>query len=144
MAEAPRSPAVEERLAEIQQRCKGWIPIAEWGPVCAGCGGGEYRIDGYCSVECRDFHSDDDVEWLAQQLSTLRAELEQAERALANVGVIAVREAIDYDWHEYAIADPFATESRVHKVMSEILDAIPDEAIPGAALTTPESEGGGG
>jgi len=31
-----------------------WLPIEQWGPVCAGCGAGEFRIDGYCSIECRD------------------------------------------------------------------------------------------
>lgn len=28
--------------------------VKEWGPVCAGCGADEYRIDGFCSIECRD------------------------------------------------------------------------------------------
>jgi hypothetical protein len=28
--------------------------IDEWGPKCARCGGEEYRIDGYCSIYCRD------------------------------------------------------------------------------------------
>ena len=28
--------------------------LDEWGPVCAGCGDEEFRIDGYCSIECRD------------------------------------------------------------------------------------------
>lgn len=28
----------------------------EWGPVCAGCGAQEFRIDGYCSIECRDLN----------------------------------------------------------------------------------------
>ena len=28
----------------------------EWGPKCAGCDGDEFRIDGFCSCECRDVH----------------------------------------------------------------------------------------
>lgn len=28
--------------------------LEEWGPVCAGCGNPEYRIDGYCTTDCRD------------------------------------------------------------------------------------------
>ena len=30
--------------------------IEEWGPECVGCGADEYRIDGFCSCECRDRH----------------------------------------------------------------------------------------
>ncbi len=30
--------------------------LDEWGPVCVGCGADEYRIDGFCSCECRDRH----------------------------------------------------------------------------------------
>lgn len=36
-----------------------WLPLGEWGPACARCGGEEYRIDGYCSFECRDTQGDD-------------------------------------------------------------------------------------
>jgi hypothetical protein len=28
--------------------------VEEWGPDCVGCGDDEYRIDGFCSIECRD------------------------------------------------------------------------------------------
>lgn len=31
-------------------------PRDEWGPACAGCGDTEYRIDGFCSCDCRDRH----------------------------------------------------------------------------------------
>jgi hypothetical protein len=57
---------------QIRRRFLGPLPIAEWGPKCHGCGAVEFRIDGYCSVECRDYHDDDDVR-------DLFAELEQAE-----------------------------------------------------------------
>ena len=30
------------------------LPINEWGPDCARCGKDEFRIDGYCSIYCRD------------------------------------------------------------------------------------------
>ena len=37
----------------------GPIPrgLSQWGPACANCGADEYRIDGYCSMECRDVHA---------------------------------------------------------------------------------------
>lgn len=38
------------------RRPSGSLPRDEWGPDCAGCGNEEYRIDGYCSIECRDNH----------------------------------------------------------------------------------------
>ncbi len=28
--------------------------LEEWGSECAGCGEAEYRVDGFCSIECRD------------------------------------------------------------------------------------------
>lgn len=30
------------------------LPRDEWGPKCVRCGDDEYRIDGYCSIYCRD------------------------------------------------------------------------------------------
>jgi len=45
---------------------KGYLPISEWGPVCAGCGVDEFRIDGYCSIECRDWHDQQEYAALAR------------------------------------------------------------------------------
>ena len=72
-----------ERMSELLQRTRGWIPRDQWGPVCAGCGGDgyelkrdhEFRIDGYCSIECRDFHSDEDVEYLLNAYRRLMASI---------------------------------------------------------------------
>ena len=50
--------AVDRVLTEWfgDRRPSGSLPRDEWGPDCAGCGNEEYRIDGYCSIECRDNH----------------------------------------------------------------------------------------
>ena len=72
---------MSDRLAEIEARTRGWIPIAEWGPKCAGCGGDEFRLDGYCSLECRDFHSDEDIEWLLARVRELETALDDIIRA---------------------------------------------------------------
>lgn len=45
---------------------RGHLPIDEWGPVCAGCGTDEFRIDGYCSFECRDWHDQQEYADLAR------------------------------------------------------------------------------
>lgn len=49
----------------------------EWGPDCVRCGADEYRIDGYCSCECRD--SDE----LEREILRLETELDEARAALA-------------------------------------------------------------
>lgn len=57
-------------------RTRGWLPLSEWGPVCAGCGGDEFRLDGYCSLECRDYHSDEDMEVVLALVGALEAAAE--------------------------------------------------------------------
>ena len=42
----------EEQLAEIRKRAEE--NRAKWGPTCARCGDAEFRVDGYCSIYCRD------------------------------------------------------------------------------------------
>jgi hypothetical protein len=66
-----------EREAAIRARPREWMPLEKWGPVCAGCGAAEYRIDGYCSISCRDYHGDEDVIDLLAELTHLRAEIER-------------------------------------------------------------------
>lgn len=48
--------AVEDVLFEWVGKQTKPPPLGrdEWGPTCAGCGADEYRIDGFCSCECRD------------------------------------------------------------------------------------------
>lgn len=61
-----------ERLAEIRERrAMGWLPLDEWGPKCAGCGADEYRLDGFCSLRCRDEHCDDDIPELLEHIAAL-------------------------------------------------------------------------
>lgn len=77
-------PASIERAREIvTERTRGWVPIAEWGPKCAGCGADEYRVDGYCSCECRDYHDDEDVATLGETIDSLASALAEAERRLS-------------------------------------------------------------
>lgn len=76
----------------MRQRFKDWLPLAEWGPVCNGCGADEFRIDGYCSIECRDFHSDEDVRDLLSEIDRLRGmqaavEQDPAPETLAGVAI---------------------------------------------------------
>lgn len=56
-----------------ETRTRGYLPLRDWGPVCAGCGGGEFRLDGYCSLECRDYHSDEDFEDVLELLNIIEA-----------------------------------------------------------------------
>ena len=42
----------EKQLAEIRKRAEE--NRAKWGPTCARCGDAEFRVDGYCSIYCRD------------------------------------------------------------------------------------------
>lgn len=65
-----------ERLAEIAcRRALQYVPLDDWGPVCAGCGAAEYRLDGFCSMRCRDFHCDEDVPELLAHVAALESEL---------------------------------------------------------------------
>lgn len=57
----------------VDERTLGWVPIEEWGPKCAGCGADEYRIDGYCSVDCRDYHDDFHIAELAPLIDIAEA-----------------------------------------------------------------------
>ena len=71
-----------EIVQEIKERrCKDWLALDQWGPVCHGCGAEEFRIDGYCSIECRDFHSDDDIPILVAHIAALERQLAR-ERSL--------------------------------------------------------------
>lgn len=92
------------------------LPIEEWGPTCARCGSDEYRIDGYCTVECRDLaeveaerdavqrnaakwdeiahHYKGRVEWLHRELRDLDAWIEKAEPELEQIQA-EIRELID-------------------------------------------------
>lgn len=70
-----------EREAEIRARPRTWVPLNEWGPKCAGCGGGEYRIDGFCSRECRDYHCDNDVIDLLTEIDRIRTESKPCARS---------------------------------------------------------------
>ena len=70
----------DDRLAEMRERTRGPLPLHEWGPKCAGCGVDEYRIDGYCSIECRDYHDDEDVELLLAERDEVRRRLAGLER----------------------------------------------------------------
>jgi hypothetical protein len=69
-----RAAAVRLNVAELRQqasdRSRGYMPIDDWGPACVGCGQDEFCIDGYCSVECRDYH---DEELAPAVLELLRA-----------------------------------------------------------------------
>lgn len=77
---------MSDRLREIEEkRTRGSLPIGEWGPTCAGCGGEEFRIDGYCSCECRDYHDDEDIALFAAELASARAQLERANALLRHV-----------------------------------------------------------
>ncbi len=41
-----------------------------------GCGGGEFRIDGYCSIYCRDIHYEQmDAEDLRVELKSVKEQL---------------------------------------------------------------------
>jgi hypothetical protein len=53
------SEQMEDLRGWAESRTKDWLPIEAWGPKCEGCGADEYRIDGYCSIECRDYFCDD-------------------------------------------------------------------------------------
>lgn len=55
----------------IGRRTKNWLPLDQWGPICEGCGGDEFRIDGFCSIECRDYHCDEEVGVLADYIRML-------------------------------------------------------------------------
>ncbi len=68
----------DERLTDIHRRTRGSLPIDQWGPKCNGCGDDEFRIDGYCSIECRDYHSDGDVEELLAALEAVTKERDAA------------------------------------------------------------------
>lgn len=84
---ASRMKTVEKRVRELQNRISdalavvdgeasgGPIPASrdQWGPVCASCGNEEYRVDGYCSVECRDRH-----EWATEIRAALDPDMEEA------------------------------------------------------------------
>jgi hypothetical protein len=80
-------PADKTLLQRLQERTKEWLPIGEWGPKCAGCGADEYRIDGYCSIECRDYYCDDREDFRA-----VVALVEAAQRILVDL------EAVDVPW----------------------------------------------
>ena len=41
-------------MGEVEQRRPVPQTMDDWGPDCVRCGADEYRIDGYCSCECRD------------------------------------------------------------------------------------------
>ena len=74
MSDRPFDPVQLRALAEqAKERSRGPLPIDEWGPKCAGCGADEYRIDGYCSVECRDYHDEELAEPFLALLDRLAA-----------------------------------------------------------------------
>jgi hypothetical protein len=75
-----RQASIERAREIVADRTKGSLPIAEWGPMCEGCGSGEFRIDGYCSCECREYHDDVDVEELGGIIDSLASALAEAER----------------------------------------------------------------
>lgn len=63
LVEALRSPEQAGTKARVEAVLFDWLgkqekPMPrsskEWGPVCVGCGSDEFRIDGFCSIECRD------------------------------------------------------------------------------------------
>lgn len=61
---------------QATKRVRGPLPFGGWGPRCVGCNADEYRVDGYCSVACRDYHDDDlarDVLALLDECDRLRA-----------------------------------------------------------------------
>lgn len=51
--------SLQQLREEAQRRSHGYLPLGEWGPKCAGCGEEEFRIDGYCSIECRNYHDEE-------------------------------------------------------------------------------------
>jgi hypothetical protein len=91
----------QEIAAIVEKRTRGWLPLSEWGPTCHGCGADEFRIDGYCSIECRDHHDDENIAALAASLAereqqvaalvgerdALLAALRETEDTLAAVGI---------------------------------------------------------
>ncbi len=79
----------EQLRDEAERRSRGWLPLDKWGPVCAGCGADEYRLDGYCSLECRDFHSDDETAAVYALAADMADALEQISRAVHEYQVLA-------------------------------------------------------
>lgn len=98
-------------LAIIEQRTAGHLPIDDWGPTCAGCGADEFRLDGYCSLECRDFHSDEGIEELGDALVKMEIRAEAAEEDLRATEKLATDER----------------ERRIAEAEAELKDAL--EAI---------------
>lgn len=74
----------------------------------------------------------------APAAATLPVDAEALERAR----MLAFEAQLDYSWHEYAIADPFDTEARVHELTRAILDAIgaPSHVRVYPAAATPADE----
>lgn len=52
---------------------------SEWGPTCANCDTDEYRVDGYCSVDCEVYHE------LRHENAALAAALIEAADALREI-----------------------------------------------------------
>jgi hypothetical protein len=64
--------------------------LDEWGPVCHGCGDKEYRIDGFCSIECRD-----QFEFVYELLTRIAPDEQESDSIPANDNPAAKRPATE-------------------------------------------------
>jgi hypothetical protein len=110
--------------AIIAKRTQGWLPRDDWGPRCAGCGAEEYRIDGYCSSECRDYHDDDDIRVLAKWIADLEAENAMHIRARKHLYELAEKKHVRAEAAEYERDELRDALSKVAAVAGQTADAL--------------------